>query len=324
MNVFVTGATGFIGRRLVDKLIKKGYQVTALVRRKDPDLPSRVNIVEGDILNINSYMSSQSNYDCLFHLAAYISFDPKDKDKIMHINGDATVNLLYVAKKWGIKKIVFVSSASTIGFSDSKEVLIDETASYNTKLINNSPYMASKVFAEKAAINLSNKQHIVIVNPSTVYGPDDWTLNSGTLIKKVYESKILPVPSGIANVVDVDDVVDGIIAASLKGRTGERYILGGYNLTFKEMFSQVSNVLNKQPLMIPMMPLFRFPLSMSAGLIGKLLNSRIITPQVINNMFSYRNLSNKKARNELGWTPKYSFKDSVKRAWKFYRDNKLI
>ncbi|MBU1996355.1 MAG: NAD-dependent epimerase/dehydratase family protein, partial [Candidatus Omnitrophica bacterium] len=61
MNVFVTGATGFIGRRLVDKLIKKGYQVTALVRRKDPDLPSRVNIVEGDILNINSYMSSQSN-----------------------------------------------------------------------------------------------------------------------------------------------------------------------------------------------------------------------------------------------------------------------
>lgn len=324
MKVFVTGASGFIGRKLVNKLLENGYRITALVRRKDHNLPAKVNIIEGDILDINSYSSSKTKYDHLFHLAAYISFDPREKDKIMHINADATINLLHVAKEWGVTNTVFVSSATTIGFSSSKENFIDETSPYNEKLIENNPYMASKVFAEKAAIKLSKEQNIVIVNPSTVYGPGDLSFNSGTLIKKIFGSKIVPVPSGITNVVDVDDVVDGIIAASLKGRSGERYILGGQNLSFKQVFNEVADIVNNHPIMIPMMPIMSYPLSISVGLIGKFSNSRIITPQIVKDLFSYRNLSCKKAEKELAWLPKYSFKQSIERAWKFYMENNLI
>lgn len=324
MKVFITGATGFIGRNLIRKLIGRGDEVVALVRRPDHRLPPEVKTICGDILSVESWKDSVKGCRRLYHLAAIVSFDPAKRKQLLSINGQGTYNVLEAASQTGIESSVVVSSACTMGLSYKKDTLLDEDSPLDEKLVKDNPYLESKLAAEKAALGFSARHKVVVVNPTTVYGPGDWTLNSGTLIKKIATSRILPVPAGGGNVVDVEDVAEGIFLAGEHGLTANRYIIGGENLSFKEIFTVISDVVRNKPFFIPVPSSMRLPLSLAIGAIGSFINSRFLTRQIVSDTFFFKYYSLKKAQSQLEFKARYSFYESIARAWSFYRENGLM
>ncbi|MBU1169614.1 MAG: NAD-dependent epimerase/dehydratase family protein [Proteobacteria bacterium] len=318
MNIFVTGATGFIGRRLVAELLRRDIGVITMQRHKDPNFSSKVRQVCGDITNPDSFGDAGLGCDRLYHLAAMVTFDPGKKDALFAVNGQGTRNVLDAARRWGVKRSVVVSSACTMGLSNSIERSLAEDSRPDHEHVMASPYLASKLITESEAMAAAEKAETVIVNPTTVYGPGDWSLNSGTLVLKVASSKILPVPPGGSNVVDVDDVVQGIIAAGETGASGRRYILGGENLHFSEIFSIVSDIVGRRPVFVPLPLWLRWPVAMAVRAAGMVTDSRFLTPQLVSDLFSFKNYSSQRAEEELAWRRRYTFRESVARAWEFY------
>jgi dihydroflavonol-4-reductase len=324
LKVFVTGATGFIGRALVKKLIEEKHDIVALARRPSHNLPSCIQVVYGDIADPASFADSLKDCRRFYHLAAMISFDPHRRNQLLMTNGKGTENVLSAASRSGIDAAVVVSSACTMGLALTKDDLLDEGSHPDQATINNNPYLESKLASEKAALDFSKRFKVVIVNPTTVYGPGDFTLNSGALIKMIATSFIAPVPPGGSNVIDVSDVVNGIILAGEHGKTGSRYILGAHNLLFKEIFLAISGVVRKRPVFLPVPSGLRRPFSIMAGAMGKLKGDRFLTSQIINDLFLFKYYSIKKAAKELDFEPRYSFRGSIERAWAFYQQNNLI
>lgn len=319
MKVFVSGATGFIGRRLVEKLNRKGIRVIALVRNDGHGLPDGTQTVCGDMLVPESLGKSGLGCDRLYHLGGMITFDPRKRDILIRVNGDGTKNVLEAAKRWNVERLVVVSSACTVGLSYSRDRLLDEDDPVVEKFVRDNPYMESKVIAEREALRAAKEQIVTIVNPTTVYGPGDYTLNSGTLVLKVARSGVMAVPPGGSNVVDVDDIVEGILMAGERGRTGRRYILGAENLEFGKIFSIIADVVGHRPRLVTLQGWMRRPTEVAVKIIGQLYRSRFLTPQIVRDMFAFKYYSNRRAKQEIGWTPRYSFQQSVERAWAFYR-----
>jgi dihydroflavonol-4-reductase len=324
VRAFVTGATGFIGRRLVNQLLMNDVEVVALVRREDHRLPAGVQIAHGDVLQPDSFGDAGKGCDRVFHLAAKITFDPRQRAELIRCNGEGTAHVLSAAQRWSVARVVVMSSAITLGLSYSDGAILDEDASPAAAMLQRNPYMAGKLAAEASAAAAAKHQHVVIVNPTTVYGPGDRGLNSGALIARVYRSLVLPVPPGGGNVVDVDDVVAGILAAAERGATGRRYVLGGENLRFSQIFSTVAEVVGRRPLFVPVGRWMRRPTAGAAWLAGRLTGSRFLTPQVVGDMFAFKFYTSDRARRELGYAPQYSFRQSVARAWEFYQREGLI
>lgn len=319
MKAFVTGATGFIGRRLVARLHGEGVEVIALVRNERHGLPESIRVIRGDVLAPDSIGESGLGCDRLYHLSALITFDPRRRDELLRVNGQGTANILTAACRWKVERSVVVSSACTVGMSYAKDHLLDEDSPLVGGLTKSNPYLESKLFTERAAMAAALVQPVVIVNPTTVYGPGDWTLNSGTLVVRMAKSFVMPVPPGGSNVVDVDDVVEGILAAGERGQSGRRYILGGENLAFAQIFSTIASVVGHHPRLVPLPGWICGPMAGAAWVAGRLVSSRFLTPQIVSDMFAFKYYSCVRAKQELGWTPRYSFQESVERAWAFYR-----
>lgn len=326
MKALVTGATGFIGSRLVERLCAQGVEVVALVRREAPWLPKGVQAVAGDVLQPESLRDAGHGCQRLYHLAALVTFDPRRRDELLRVNGQGTANVLAAARGWGVERSVVVSSAITLGISRwhrHPACVLDEEATPTERDIRRNPYLASKLEAERAAIEASRDQRVVIVNPTTVYGPGDRTLNSGTLIAKIARSRLVPVPPGGSNVVDVDDVVEGILAAGERGAAGRRYVLGGANLRFAEIFATIAEVVGRRPRWLRLPRAARGPMAAAAWLAGRLTGNRFLTPQIVSDLFRFKYYSSARAAKELDWHATRSFRESVERAWAFYRAHGL-
>jgi dihydroflavonol-4-reductase len=326
VRIFVTGSTGFIGRRLVDRLARDGHEVTALARGEARGLAESVRVVKGDILDpasLRAVSPAGEGFDRLFHLAALVTFDPRRRAELLAVNGQGTANVLAAAREWGVKRSVVASSACTIGISRSPGEVLDETAAPNPALARRNPYLAGKLACEEAAAQVEGME-AVIVNPTTVFGPGDYSLNSGTLILKVARGRVIPAPPGGGNAVDVDDVVDGLLAAGERGRPGRRYILGGENLLYREMFKIVAEAAGRRPWFVRLPKIARGPAAAAAWVVGRLTGSRFVTPQIVEDLFAYKYYSSRRAAEELGWTPRRRFRESVERAWAFYREQGLI
>lgn len=324
MKAFVTGATGFIGRRFIEKLRKEGFEVIALVRNEKHGLPKGIHVVYGDILEPESLGDSGLGCDRLYHLAGMITFDPRLRNELLRVNGQGTANILSASHRWKVKRTVIVSSACTVGLSYAKGQILDEGSPLDKRLVKKNPYLESKLAAEKAAIAAAENQIVVVVNPTTVYGPGDRSLNSGALVLRIASSAIVPLPPGGSNVVDVDDVVEGILAAGEYGQAGRRYILGGENLSFSQIFTTMASVVKHHPILIPLPIWIYKPVTGAAWFAGQFTKSRFLTPQILGDMFAFKYYSNALAKQELGWIPRYSFQESVRRAWDFYQQEGFV
>ncbi|MBW4534628.1 MAG: NAD-dependent epimerase/dehydratase family protein [Pleurocapsa minor HA4230-MV1] len=243
MKAFVTGGTGFVGANLIRLLLQQGYEVRALVRNGSclDNLQSLdLEIVTGD-LNSSNLSQLISGCQVLFHVAAQYSLWQSDRDLLYHSNVLGTRNILKCARQAGIERTVYTSSVAAIGVK--QDGIADETyQSPVEKLVGD--YKKSKYYAEQEAVQaVQQGQDIVIVNPSTPIGAFDLKPTpTGEIIVRFLQRKMpFYLDTGL-NLVDVQDVAQGHILALAKGNTGDRYILGNQNLTFKQLLGKLEQI----------------------------------------------------------------------------------
>lgn len=242
MKIFVTGATGFIGSLLVNRLAGEGHDVTILVRNPSglPEFTAKgIHVLQGDIFDMEVLKQGTAGCDRVYHLAAYARPTSLDNSMFSKTNIEGTENVLNASQVQGVRRVIITSTAGTIGYSADGSML-DETAGYRAEY--HTEYERTKALAEQLAIGRANKlMDVVVVNPTRVFGPGKISVsNSVTRIIDMYcrgTWRIIPGDgSSVGNYSFIDDVVGGHILAAENGRSGERYILGGENVSFNRFF----------------------------------------------------------------------------------------
>jgi farnesol dehydrogenase len=258
MRAFITGGTGFIGSRLVEKLAGTEDEVVLLVRnpvRAKNFTQNNIRSVRGDISEESALREGMNGCDTVFHLAAYARPWSKDPSLPYRTNVTGTKNVIKAALATGIRKIVITSTTGTLCHPGPSGE-IDETLSAGTEY--HTDYDRTKAEAERLAVEYSRGDaDISIVHPSRVYGPGLFSSSNAltTIIDKYISGKWRIMPGdgkAIGNYVFVDDVVEGHILAARRGRRGERYILGGENLSFLELFRIIGEVSGTARKVFPM------------------------------------------------------------------------
>lgn len=307
MNIFITGATGYIGQKLVTKLLNQGHHIHALCR-VTPDSKvfenKRIRIFNGDLLNQRILDEAMNGCDQVYHMAAYARVWARNPKTFFDINVKGTVNVLETAVKHGIKKVVVTSTGGTYGPSNGKPNTEDSLRTvdfYNE-------YESSKFIAEeKVNQYVCRGLDAVIVHPTRVYGPGVWTESNAIsgLIRRYVSGEWHIIP-GDGNSMGcfsyIDDVVTGHMLAMEKGKAGEKYILGGENLSFNTFFSLLERKSEKKYLLInmpmPLMMVYGWQEEMMANVFGR-------TPLVTTKWIKKYNLdfsfSSEKAVRELGY-----------------------
>ena len=249
MRILVTGASGFIGASVIQVLCNQGFQVCCLVR-------STSNIqriehlnwqrFEGDTLDYNSVVKAMRGCDGIIHLAGTSDWNKISSKDMWSSIVNGTKNVFKAAKSEGCRRAVFVSSMSAVNGSNSPELMNETTP---CSLPKNEPafeYVRAKQTSEKNCLGLSdNNFKVIIVNPPETYGPNDINLITAKNLIDLYSSKPTLVPKGGSLIGHVDDVAQGIVAAYVKGRAGERYILGGENTDFFNLVTTLFNILEE-------------------------------------------------------------------------------
>ena len=327
MKVLVTGATGFIGRHLVKKLADQGYSVHTLYRSENKNYGMEhpdISFFRGDVTDIDSLMKAMKDCECVFHLAAYAKAWAKQKQTYEIINYQGTVNMLEAAIKQHVKKIVVTSTAGVFGPSQNNKP-VDESSKRRFPYF--TEYERTKDLADKIVIaKYSGKIDVSIVCPTRVFGSGELTeSNSVTkLIGLFIRGKFGILPGNgqhIGNYVFVEDVVNGLLLAMKKGRTGERYILGGENLSYSDFFSRISDLTGKRYPMIKI-PVFMiiFLASMMKLLAVIFGLPPVLTPEWARKYLYDWYLSDKKARKELGYQPQ-SLNEGLAKTISWIRNN---
>ena len=245
-TAFLTGGTGFVGANLARALIADGWSVRALARpgsdrRNLVDLP--LEIVDGDLGDAGLARALDGS-DAVFHVAAHYSLYRADRDALLRSNVDGTRNVLAAARTAGVPRTVYTSSVAAIGVRHGAPA--DEThQSPPDELIG--AYKRSKYLAEREAVRAAEAgQDVVIVNPTTPIGPwDRKPTPTGEIFVRFLNGKMWAMVETGLNFVDVRDVAAGHLLAYDKGRSGERYILGGENLALKSLLQRVGAIVGR-------------------------------------------------------------------------------
>jgi len=250
-KVVVTGANGFVGSWLVRGLIQEGHEVFALVR-KSSDLSELENVhckfVYGDVTDLASLQSAFQNMDAVFHLAGLIAYKKADRKKMELVNVEGTKNVIEVCLQKKIPRLVYMSSVVAIGAGFSPNEILNENSKYNVDKLDLG-YFQTKYAAENLVKKAVQERNLdaVILNPSTIYGAGDARKGSRKTQLKVAQGKFPFYTSGGVNVVNVEAVIQGIISAYKIGKSGERYILCGENITIRELFNLIAKHAGCEP-----------------------------------------------------------------------------
>jgi farnesol dehydrogenase len=309
-TIFVTGATGFIGTKLVNELVRQGHTVHALTRAKsnrEELYHERIKLVHGDIMNHDSLVAGMKGCTHVFHLAAYAKNWAADTKIFSDHNVIGMRNVFAAARQIGIQRVVWTSTIVTFG-PTAPDVIGDETMLRITKKYY-TEYEETKALAEQEAIESAAEGFpVVIVNPTRVYGPGKLTEgNSVSLMIDQYDRGQVPIllnhGINIGNYALVDDLVRGHILAMEKGRVGERYIIGGENASLKRFFALVDEVSGKKHFQVNLPP----KAGLAYGGIQKFAAEKFgIYPQIttgwVDTFLQDWAFSCEKAQRELGYT----------------------
>ncbi len=251
MKALVTGATGFVGSAVARKLCQSGHEVRALVRSSSvlenlKDL--EVETVTGDLTDPASLKRALAGCDALFHVAACYKLWVLDPDEIYRANVDGTENIIRAALEKGIDKICYTSSVATLGLNKDGTPADEETPVSLDDMIGH--YKRSKYLAEERVRKIAREENapVVIVNPSTPIGPGDIKPTpTGKMVLDAARGKMPAYVDTGLNFVHVDDVAQGHLLALEKGKPGRRYILGGTNLSLKELLKMIAAITGNRP-----------------------------------------------------------------------------
>ncbi|MFC4723390.1 NAD-dependent epimerase/dehydratase family protein [Geojedonia litorea] len=304
MKVFITGATGYVGHQLALKLASQHYSVQALVRdTSSANLPNHMNITvfEGDICDYNSILKAMKGCVYVFHTAAYTNLKCKSIDNFYNCNVVGTENILQAALELKVKKVIYTSTLSVFGPS-YKEVPITEEQPRLTSYAND--YELTKAMSEEAVLNYTKKGlSCVILNLTRVYGPGLSTFSNGVnkLITMIAKNDVLVVPSRFnitSNYVFIDDVIDAHLLAIQSGKSGEKYIIGGENLNYDELFKRIKSFTKSK---IKILKVNYDLVKNSLFLSSKIFGLSTITPKVLDAIFTNRSASSQKAIAQLSY-----------------------
>jgi dihydroflavonol-4-reductase len=237
-EVFVTGGNGFVGSAVVRRLTEEGYGCRCLLRSaSDTSRIQRLNWsrVDGDVREPASIDRGIAGCEAVVHLAGISDWKQINSPLMNEVTEDGTRNMLQSAREAGVKTFVFVSTTLAVNGSEKPEVF-DESSAWtlpDRKLA----YSRCKRAAERVCLEAAeeNDMRVVIVNPAEVYGPGDTALVTAANLIDFAKSRPVLVCSGGTGVCHVDDVAQGIVRAMERGRSGQRYILSGDNLTVREL-----------------------------------------------------------------------------------------
>jgi dihydroflavonol-4-reductase len=245
VRVFITGATGFVGGHVARQYAAEGACLRLLTRqtsRLDSLTGIDAEMVEGDLREPEKLRAALTGCDALVHVAADYRLWVRDPEQMYAANVDGTRELLKLAREVGIERVVYTSSVATMGFKADGTIVNEETPVALVDMIGH--YKRSKFLGELEAIKAAKAgQHVMILNPTTPIGPGDAKPTPTGRIIVDFLNKKFPayVDTGL-NLVDVTEVARMHIAALERGTPGERYILGGENLTLKQILDRMSAI----------------------------------------------------------------------------------
>jgi dihydroflavonol-4-reductase len=305
MKALVTGGAGFLGQKVSAALLEAGHEVRWLVRQPGPRLHPGVSYVVGDLADEASLRRACDGMDWVIHTAGLISYNPAKADLMYRTNVLGTRAVAEAALASGVRRFLHVSSTAAIGVSEDPLHPMDESTPFNARSLGLA-YFDTKFDAELAALEVGARGlEVVIVNPGSLLGPGDTRRYEKGYVGLIYQYRPPVLFHGGINFVDVADVVSGMLAALDRGRAGERYILGGENLSFGDMIVRVNTILGRPS------PSYTVPKGMMGALAQALrvLNwvgvDLHMTPELVRQVSSwYLYVSSAKAEKELGYRPR--------------------
>jgi dihydroflavonol-4-reductase len=323
MLAFITGSTGFVGSHVARVLAEQGANLRLLVRSNSnvkniADL--KAEIVYGDLRDPASIDKAMADCDVVFHVAADYRLWVRDPEQMYRSNVEGTRTILEAARKNGIHRVIYTSSVATMGFTEDGTLADENSPVLLENMIG--PYKRSKFMAEQVAMEAAHSgMDVVIVNPTTPVGESDIKPTPTGRIIVDFLKKRFPayVDTGL-NLVDVRECARGHIAALEKGRAGERYILGGENLTLKQILDKLAAVTG-----LPS-PKVRVPyvLALVTGVVDEIFTGRIrgreprATIDAVRMGRKKMFVSSAKAERELGWKV-LRVDDALRRAVDWFR-----
>jgi nucleoside-diphosphate-sugar epimerase len=268
--LFVTGGTGLLGSHLIYKLISQGERVIAIHRKTSnreilkkvinyykgdaDELCKLVEWTECDICDYDLLVKNMQGAEIVYHCAAAVSFENRQKDYILANNVKGTYNIVKACLSNKIEKLCHVSSSAALGASDG-EIMVNESHGWDEEGYH-SPYGTSKYLSEKEVLKgISNGLNAVIVNPTIILGPGEWSRGSSRFFPQL-DRGMLFYTSGSNGYIDVNDVVRAMIALMKSNISGERFIISAENLTFDQFFTMVARSLKVKKPMIKVPRLF--------------------------------------------------------------------
>jgi len=245
LKVFVTGATGFVGSHVAQELSRHGADLRILIRSSSKlanleGIPAET--VVGDLLQVDALRSAVSGCDAVMHVAADYRLWVTDSHKMHATNVTGTRELLRLAREQGVPRVVYTSSVATMGFFSDGRLCDEATPVSLDNMIGH--YKRSKYLAEQEAVAAARAgQQVIILNPTTPIGSGDIKPTpTGRIIVDFLKRKFPAYMDTGLNLVDVDEVARTHVKALTAGQSGERYILGGENLTLKQLLDKMSAI----------------------------------------------------------------------------------
>ena len=327
MRALVTGGTGFVGSAIARALTGAGWQVRVLARtgsdrRNVAQLP--VEIATGDLLDAASLDQALRNCDALFHAAADYRLGIANGEPLYRTNVEGTRNVLNAARRAGTARIVYTSSVATIGLPANRSPGTERTPVALADMIGH--YKRSKFLAEELVRDFARAgMPVIIVNPSTPIGPGDVkpTPTGQIVVDAALGRMPAYVDTGL-NIVHVDDVAAGHLQALERGRVGERYILGGEDMTLREILAEISRLVGRRPPRIRVPHAALLPVAVISEGVARLRGkSTRVTLESVRMARKHMYFSSEKAVQELGYhwrSPAAAFEDALR----WFREQGLL
>ncbi|PIR21587.1 MAG: NAD-dependent dehydratase [Deltaproteobacteria bacterium CG11_big_fil_rev_8_21_14_0_20_47_16] len=317
MKILVTGATGFLGAHVVRCLLHDGHQVRILRRKTSSTIDLDGLIFEtaiGDICDANALSSALQGVDAVIHAAALISYWEPERDEVYRVNAEGTRCIADAALSAGVKRFVHVSTVMAVGVPVSG-MRANETQSYNFDRVGcDTIYSRSKYLAEDHIQSaVARGLPAVIVNPGAIIGPMDRRRIVGGLFFPGKLNQYFYISGGMS-AVDVEDVASGIVRALNVGRVGERYLLTGEDVSYREMRAVIAEEMGT-PRPCIRIPSFVLKFASVLGeVVSRITQKRPRIPLPMARMLAHElYFSSHKAQSELGWSYR-PYRESVCRA----------
>lgn len=324
MKVLVTGATGFLGGKTIELILKEGHEAVALVRSTSniEGLPKNIEVREADFFDEASLESAVQDIDAVIHFAAYFDFYPRDEKLMFKVNVEGTKNLMNACIGTQVQRFIYCSTTETMGpirFPPGTE---------DTELIPDFSYGESKILAENAIREISKDADLphIILRPTGVLGEGDLYVMY-EVAEQLYEGKVFALPTDLSAqfmYTHVDDIVAGFVAAltPMSALNNTFILCPDESMSWEEFLEVLTTRLGVKPPRLRVPAIFaKFGMFLLSPIKNRKKNSFFWHGKSVDMMMVDRVYSNDKAKKLLGWTPKITMVEGIQRAVDWYFEN---